>query len=664
MLLIDDFAKLELQVLLLSSVTQSSGNEEASGVSVSGLEVEDLMGITALVNITENSIEDVLEEAANYTINISDEINKKFTNGNKKYRLMKVVRAKPFGREKKSESVETNVLRNIKLEVDGKGNKKVPNLFKIRRKARYPNYVRKHRQIYRGDFPDYPGKKLDHQPGLKNKIVAVSENSASESKIAPTFAHIGPVAPLQGGHHGVTPVPASGPSSFAPTKAPLPPSPTRAPPRYPRSTAGRSYHYTTRSSFVSVQFGRAPVQTVTAPSSPVYPVSGHSSTLPPLLPSYVSPSPTPSKAPLVLSSPAPSLSPLVLSPLPPSKAPSVLSSPAPSLSPLVLSPLPPSKAPSVVSSPAPSVAPLILSSPFPVASSTPHISSLPPTFGPHLSASAAAPKIYKSSISLKKTTTSSTTTTSIPKTTTSTFTTTTGKVTSSTPSSVLPPQTVSLGLPLVPEPVQPVRVQLQPSVVHLPGPPVPRPHLPVSPGPSPLPAAPGHIAVGSRAHIDNLFRDYERTGTILSLYDEDRNIKLLGPIAVRATGPSTFQVIDTNRFERHQPLVVIPNNIQTHPATTKKTTKRPSLHFEPIKEKTRKEKVLPAKINLSSKNLGAGWNVLDEPLGDQYRSRRWPSKPTPRSNVNRRHRSLKVRFEDLSNGSSEVAPKKHFRFPS
>ena len=657
MLLIDDFAKLELQVLLLSSVTQSSGNEEASGVSASGLEVEDLMGITALVNITENSIEDVLEEAANYTINISDEVNKKFTNGNKKYRLMKVVRAKPFGREKKSESVETNVLRNIKLEVDGKGNKKVPNLFKIRRKARYPNYVRKHRQIYRGDFPDYPGKKLDHQPGLKNKIVAVAENSASESKIAPTFAHIGPVAPLQGGHlHGVTPVPASGPSSFAPTRAPFPPSPTRAPPRYPSSTAGRSYHYTTRSSFVSVQFGRAPVQTVTAvsrapvqtftaPSSPVYPVSGHSSTLPPLLPSYVSPSPTPSKAPLVLSSPAPSLSPLVLSPLPPSKAPSV------------------------VSSPAPSVAPLILSSPFPVASSTPHINSLPPTFGPHLSASAAAPKIYKSSISLKKTTTSSTTTTSIPKTTTSTFTTTTGKVTSSTPSSVLPPQTVSLGLPLVPEPVQPVRVQLQPSAVHLPGPPVPiqpqpRPHLPVSPGPSPLPAAPGHIAVGSRAHIDNLFRDYERTGTILSLYDEDRNIKLLGPIAVRATGPSTFQVIDTNRFERHQPLVVIPNNIQTHPATTKKTTKRPSLHFEPIKEKTRKEKVLPAKINLSSKNLGAGWNVLEEPLGDQYRSRRWPSKPTPRSNVNRRHRSLKVRFEDLSNGSSEVAPKKHFRFPS
>ena len=185
MLLIDDFAKLELQVLLLSSVTQSLGNEEASGVSMSGLEVEDLMGITALVNITENSIEDVLEEAANYTINISDEVNKKFTNGNKKYRLMKVVRAKPFGREKKSESVETNVLRNIKLEVDGKGNKKVPNLFKIRRKARYPNYVRKHRQIYRGDFPDYPGKKLDHQPGLKNKIVAVAENSASESKIAP-----------------------------------------------------------------------------------------------------------------------------------------------------------------------------------------------------------------------------------------------------------------------------------------------------------------------------------------------------------------------------------------------------------------------------------------------------------------------------------------------
>ena len=169
--------------------------------------------------------------------------------------------------------------------------------------------------------------------------------------------------------------------------------------------------------------------------------------------------------------------------------------------------------------------------------------------------------------------------------------------------------------------------------------------------------------MGSRAHIDNLFREYERTGTLLSLYDQDRDIKLLGPIAVRAVGPTTFQVIDTARFERHQPLVVIPNNIQTNPArvkTAKRTTKRPSLHFEPIQEKVREKEVVATEINVSSKNPAASYDALE----DQYRSRRWPSNPTPRSNAYRRHRSLKVRFEDLSNVSVEVVPKKHFRFPS
>ena len=180
----------------------------------------------------------------------------------------------------------------------------------------------------------------------------------------------------------------------------------------------------------------------------------------------------------------------------------------------------------------------------------------------------------------------------------------------------------------------------------------------------------GQIAVGSRKHIDNLFREYERQGSLVSLYDQENNIKLLGPIAVRATGPTTFQVIDTNKYERHQKdtrgqlrdqLLVIPNKI------TLKTTKRPSLHFDPIEEgdsPDRSRKVVGSAVQ----NIGAIWEGVDggsvKPV-DPYRNRRWPrSKPTPRSNVNPRQRSSKVRFEELSNESSVILRNKIVRFPS
>ena len=156
-------------------------------------------------------------------------------------------------------------------------------------------------------------------------------------------------------------------------------------------------------------------------------------------------------------------------------------------------------------------------------------------------------------------------------------------------------------------------------------------------------------------------------GTLVSLYDPENNIKLLGPIAVRATGPTTFQVIDTNQYERHEKdtrdqlrdqLLVIPNKIKTD-GLTWKTTKRPSLHFEPIAEEDKSRKVVGTKVQ----HIGAVWEGVKPE--DPYRNRRWPrSKPTPRSNVNPRQRSLKVRFEELSNESSVILRNKIVRFPS
>ena len=116
---------------------------------------------------------------------------------------------------------------------------------------------------------------------------------------------------------------------------------------------------------------------------------------------------------------------------------------------------------------------------------------------------------------------------------------------------------------------------------------------------------------------------------------------------------------DQRRDQRREQLLVIPNKIKTG-GLTRKTTKRPSLHFEPIAEGDSRRKV----VGTTVQKTGALWEV--KPV-DPYRNRRWPrSKPTPRSssNVSHRQRSLKVRFEDLSNESSVILPNKIVRFPS
>ena len=104
----------------------NSGNDLLSSIDLSEV----------FVDSTSKVKESVREVASNYVINSTD-IKKRFFNKGKKYRLLKVVKKDPKG------NILVNgedVIRNIKLEVDSKGNMKVPNLFKIKRKKNYKNY--------------------------------------------------------------------------------------------------------------------------------------------------------------------------------------------------------------------------------------------------------------------------------------------------------------------------------------------------------------------------------------------------------------------------------------------------------------------------------------------------------------------------------------------
>ena len=106
-------------------------------------------------NSTSKVKESVREVASDYVINGTD-IKKRFFNKGKKYRILKVVKKTPLGYILENNDTKAeDIIRNIKLEVDSKGNMKVPNLFKIKRRKKYPNYVRKHRQIYREDLRNF-----------------------------------------------------------------------------------------------------------------------------------------------------------------------------------------------------------------------------------------------------------------------------------------------------------------------------------------------------------------------------------------------------------------------------------------------------------------------------------------------------------------------------
>ena len=117
--------------------------------------------------IISEAINRTREDASNYVIKKED-VSKVFHNKGKKYKLLKIVKSN------NSNTVDTeNILRNIKLEVDDFGKMKVPNLFKVlKKKKRFPNYIRKKKQIYREDVDHYhkseKEKEFDNIPEESN----------------------------------------------------------------------------------------------------------------------------------------------------------------------------------------------------------------------------------------------------------------------------------------------------------------------------------------------------------------------------------------------------------------------------------------------------------------------------------------------------------------
>ena len=622
----------------------NSGNDLLSSIDLSEV----------FVDSTSKVKESVREVASNYVINSTD-IKKRFFNKGKKYRLLKVVKKDPKG------NILVNgedVIRNIKLEVDSKGNMKVPNLFKIKRKKNYKNYVRRHRQIYREDLTNLQKSKKESGVGEAHEYSSVTNTTPGprttrvaqlpEDGTDPPHVVSHGLPPLlhQTGHlvpHllAVTSTPlghvrTSGPAldDYRHTSTVVSPSPTHL---TQRIVTPQGYHYTTKSSFVDVKFGpkyllhsstqSGDILHHSTSQAPILPQ--HSETNTPIKPKFVTriPNRSTKDAPHVVHQstlkgpirPRPQTSTIR-----PNHSPSYITKHAE---------LSTTRTPSFqqkVSPPAPIVSQLSTRKPLKYSTS----------------ASTASPfqlSTYHSKIVIK----SKETNTKYKDNETSTtigpalydpqeefILTTTIKPTTSPPIGALSTTTTDVSRP---EFVQKNKHS--------------------------------KVAVGSRHHIDNLFQELEQGSTLTSLYDEKKNIQLVGPIEVRATGPKTFTIINPGILEGYKPVKrdyqQSPNLIQDERF---KLPKRPSLHFEPLNSKKKSTKFMttiwPFVSSTPKLRNSLELGTRREKLVDE--SRRWPrSKPTTSQRidvgVDPRH-SKHVRFEDLSK-----TPKKHsafVRFPS
>ena len=719
--------------------------------------------------------ESVREVASNYVINATD-ISEAFYNKGKKYKLLKVLGKEPW--QTGNESIDPeHVLRNIKLEVDPRGNRKVPNLFKIKRRKKYPNYVRKQRQIYREDLKKYQQKhaasakavaESRDQPVFANfpsstrppatatprgaRVVTTAAPrvvSTAAPRVVPKAApreisstpprvvtkaapRVGSTAAPRGGRV-ITAASVNKPGPASPHQQSLQTSEKQDKPRIlvaaPSPHVGRvvstvtpnGYHYTTKSSFVDVQFGstRHVYSTTHVPPAAQHstlapfhhaPAQHHSTTLAPIKHAASTPQHLSTLAPLHLApsahhhaptpAPHPAHHSTTLAPLhvpqhhttaSPSHVPKHTSiGPAnfhsttlasmhvshhDSIAPKQVHPshLSTTHAPSPLSTPASSQPTTYHSKIVLLKSKSKEPPALPPYHPP---TSIKKSKAVTKTVTTATTTTLSTTETivhSLPsnnKKLPATYGSASPTVHSLPPAPQVSPQLIiSTSAPLRAQPEHTVTAAGPTTTVHS----LPRLHH-HSNTRSPS------IAIGSKQHIDNLFLELDQ-GTIKSLYDENRNIKLVGPIAVRATGPKTFTIVDPQSLEHHHN---IPKREHKHssnslPAEKPKLTKRPSLHFEPL-AKVRFEH--PARIDSTAKpviattpKLGNKWGndgvirVLDG-------NRRWPKvKPTPRSSklplptprvdigVDPRH-SKHVRFEDLSKDGARDSSSTFVRFPS
>ena len=656
-------------------------------------------------NSTSKVKESVREVASNYVINGTD-IKKRFFNKGKKYRILKVVKKTPLGYILKNNDTKAeDIIRNIKLEVDSKGNMKVPNLFKIKRRKKYPNYVRKHRQIYREDLRNFHKSEKDAEESHKPPVLVIPSDASASATSGPrptrdesvTSHSLPPLVHVDSAVHHAAHVPhlhVVTPTLVHVTTSPLEekrhivtPSP---PHNGKRIVTPSGYHYTTKSSFVDVKFGKKTYLQSTA--KPLV-ASHHLTSNAPIVPyNAVTSAPMRDQYPGQVfkldqskesastnivarphathqSASHPSVPPqnfVTQTPISPHQSTShILHGPkrkipqSSTLSASIESYLIPSATPKLQQSTRefqrmPLVSKLSTKRPFeysstasnfyptpkPFESSTFHSKillgikesrpGLPLVQGHHPSVS-----VINTNSKTPKTSTTITPALYDPKEEFILSTTTVNPITSSSPS-----------------------INLSTSV-----------HSKLD--------FEQKVAVGSKHHIDNLFNELEQGSPLISLYDENRKIKLVGPIAVRATGPQTFTIVDPGDLEAHKPIrgqppgheikldqseghktvkrdyLHSPNLIQEE---KQKTTKRPSLHFEPLKSKN--------VVSTPGKSVTKVTKYIDE-------NRRWPKskpnkrglKPIPRidNGVDPRH-SKQVRFEDLSNDPK--ASSTFVRFPS
>ena len=117
----------------------------------------------------EKMLNKLMEKASNYSISSASDLNKVIVDGGKKFRIMKVA-TNNIQDKGENEKDLSKGFRNIKLKVDANGKKRVTNMFKFKRRAKYPYLVRrKNRQIYRGEYNNHKARAKQEKVTTDNK---------------------------------------------------------------------------------------------------------------------------------------------------------------------------------------------------------------------------------------------------------------------------------------------------------------------------------------------------------------------------------------------------------------------------------------------------------------------------------------------------------------
>ena len=143
-----DFLFVFFQVLIVAGCLAESKKSLYNETKPALNEIENIAKQILDISDEDNFV-NILEKANDYSISPTTDMKNVLVDGGKKYRILKVTRKGDTGEN----DIKSDGIRNIKLIVDGKGRRKVPNLFKTKHRAYNPYLTRrKNRQIYRGDY--------------------------------------------------------------------------------------------------------------------------------------------------------------------------------------------------------------------------------------------------------------------------------------------------------------------------------------------------------------------------------------------------------------------------------------------------------------------------------------------------------------------------------